>query len=223
MAVVMPIAVADGLAGSAIALELCNGRLLFATALHVIAKGGEMKIAVPPHGGDVSKPQAYPLATTPALLAEVIATDPMADIAILAAPAPDTVVLPTLRFGDGHAAGVGTDVIVLGYPFAPIGSFLETWHRGHITALARREAGPGVFIHEIVLSTPSYPGSSGSAVVSAVDGRLLGLVRGALAPPEVLKIGNIPLGTDSSITFAVNGALVGAIAAEARDIVGGAP
>lgn len=222
MAVVMPIAVGDGLAGSAVALEVFKGRLLFATALHVVARGGELKIAIPPHGGDASKPQLYPLATTPALLADVVTTDPMADIAILSAPAPDMVVLPTLRFGDGHAAGVGTEVVVLGYPFAPIGSFLETWHRGHITALAQREAGPGVRIDEIVLSTPSYPGSSGSAVVSAVDGRLLGLVRGALAPPEVLRIGNIPLGTDSSITFAVNGALVGALVAQGRQIIGDA-
>ena len=65
-----------------------------------------------------------------------------------------------------------------------------------------RQLAPGISVNELVLAHTSHPGSSGSAVVGKSDGVLYGIVRGTLAPPEVMKIGDIPIATDTSVTFA---------------------
>jgi len=203
MTIVLPLATNERLVGSAILVRVDAGKPLFVTALHLLGESSDIRVAIPPHSGNVSRPQAYPVEQTPATLVRVAAADPFADLAILAGTETisGTFALPKI-VAAANSISVGTEIVVLGYPFAPLGSFLETWTPGYVTALAERHLAPGIAVNEIVLSNISHPGSSGSAVVGKSDGVLYGVIRGALAPPEVVKIGDIPIATDTSVTFA---------------------
>jgi len=91
--------------------------------------------------------------------------------------------LPRIATASGQIA-VGTDIIVLGYPFAPVGSFLETWSPGCVVALARRNVLEGVTVDEAVLSIQDQPGLAGSAVTGRQDGVVHGI---SAAPSRRLK------------------------------------
>jgi hypothetical protein len=206
MSLVFPVAAREQLVGSAVLLGQHGNHLLFGTALHIIGEFDEIRIAVPPHQGNCALPQTYPLFQTPALAAEVVASNPFADIVILAAEAqtgPNTP-LPRIATAPGQIA-VGSDIIVLGYPFAPVGSFLQTWSPGFVVALARRQVLEGVTVDELVLSIQHQPGLSGSVVIGRQDGIVHGILRGAFSPPEVMRVGHIPIATDISVTVATSG------------------
>lgn len=206
MALVFPVAAREQLVGSAVLLAQHRDHLLFCTALHIVGEFDDIRIAVPPHQGNCALPQTYPVYQTPALAAHVVASDPFADIVILAAEAqtgPNTP-LPRIATAPGQIA-VGTDIIVLGYPFAPVGSFLETWSPGFVVALARRQVLEGVTVDELVLSIEDRPGLAGSAVIGRQDGVVHGILRGAFSPPEVMHVGHIPLATDMAVTIATSG------------------
>lgn len=206
MALVFPVAAQERLVGSAILLGRHGDHLLFGTALHIIGEYDDIRIAVPPHQGNCALPQTYPVLQTPALAAQVVANNPFADIVVLAAEGqtgPNTP-LPRIATAAGQIA-VGSDVVVLGYPFALVGSFLETWSPGVVTALARRQVLEGITVDELVLSNQAHPGLSGAAVVGRQDGILYGILRGALSPPEVMRVAHIPVDTDTSVTIATSG------------------
>lgn len=206
MALVFPVAAQERLVGSAVLLAQHGNHLLFCTALHIIGEFDDIRIAVPPHQGNCAMPQTYPVFQTPAIAAQVVANNPFADIVILAAEAQTgtNTPLPRIATAAGQVA-VGNDVVVLGYPFAPVGSFLQTWNPGCVVALARRQVLEGVSIDELVLSNQNQPGLTGSAVIGRQDGVIHGILRGALSPPEVLRVGHIPLATDTSLTVATSG------------------
>ena len=206
MALVFPVAARERLVGSAVLVAQHGSHLLFCTAQHIIGEFDDIRIAVPPHQGNCALPQTYPVFQTPALAAQVVASNPFADIVILAAEAqtgPNTP-LPRIATAAGQIA-VGSDVVVLGYPFAPVGSFLETWTPGSVVALARRQVLEGVTVDELVLSIRDQPGLTGSAVIGRQDGIVHGILRGAFSPPEVMRVGHIPVATDISVTIATSG------------------
>src|SRR5688572_22996961 len=206
MALVFPVAAQERLVGSAVLVGQHGSHLLFCTALHIIGEFEDIRIAVPPHQGNCALPQAYPVFQTPALSAHVVASNPFADIVILAAEAQTTpnTPLPRIASAPGRIA-VGSEIIVLGYPFAPVGSFLQTWSPGFVVALARRQVLEGITVDELVLSIEDQPGLSGSAVIGRQDGIVHGILRGAFSPPEVLRVGHVPIASDISVTIASSG------------------
>jgi hypothetical protein len=206
MALVFPVAARERLVGSAVLLSQHGNQLLFCTALHIVGEFDDIRIAVPPHQGNCAVPQTSPVYQTPALAAQVVASNPFADLVILAAEAetgPNTP-LPRIATAGGQIA-VGSEIVVLGYPFAPVGSFLETWNPGFVIALARRQVLEGVTVDELVLSIRDQPGLSGAAVIGRHDGILHGILRGALSPPEGMRVGQIPIASDTSVTVATSG------------------
>jgi hypothetical protein len=210
MSTVLPLAVDGELTGSAFAIGTHEEDLLLATTLHLLGEGNNIQIGLPKHGGDCSKRQSYPVQQFPAFEAEIESTNSLADLAILRS---DTEGLEgavsTCRIPEEpDLIGVGDKVVVLGYPFSPIGSTLETWTPTHVSALGSRKVGPGASVEEIVLSMQGHPGISGSPVIGRQDGILHGIVRGVLSAPEVIDAGGIPIGTDTSVTFAVSGHLL---------------
>jgi hypothetical protein len=221
MALVFPVAAREQLVGSAVLVAQHGDRLLFCTALHLIGEFDDVRIAVPPHQGNCALPQTYPVFQTPALAAQVVASNPFADIVILAAEAktgPNTP-LPRIATAPGQIAA-GSEIIVLGYPFAPVGSFLETWNPGFVVALARRQVLEGVTVDELVLSIQDQPGLSGSAVIGRQDGIVHGILRGAFSPPEVMRVGHIPVATDISVTIATSGYYLHDLLRTAKETLG---
>ena len=210
MPTVLPVVAGDRLVGSSILVGGHKHRLLFSTVLHALGGSSQIRVAIPPHGGDLNIPQVYPPSAEMRVWEmSVVATDPFADVVILSTPPHESHPTPIVRIADRpFGLAVGADAVVLGYPFAPIGSVLETWTSCTVTAHAKRQLVPGLLLDELVLSAVSHPGSSGSAVVGKADGVLHGIVRGALAPPELLKIGEIPVATDTSVTLATSAHIV---------------
>lgn len=204
MTIALPIALSDRLIGTAVLIDRSDKNLFFATCLHLFGEGTDIRIFIPPHGGDCRAPQSYPLFDgTPWIGASIVATDPFSDLTIVRAIDEAAVTPPMPAIATSSSlVSVGKEVVVLGYPFAPLGSVLETWTPAYVTALARRRCHPAVAVDELVLSAVAHPGSSGSAVIGRKDGVLYGILRGSLAPPGVLNIGSIPIGTDTSVTFA---------------------
>jgi hypothetical protein len=206
MALVFPVAAQERLVGSAVLVAQHGSHLLFCTTLHVVDHLEDIRIAVPPHQGNCALPQTYPLFEASALIAHVVATNRFADLVILAAEAqtgPNTP-LPRIASASGQIA-VGTEIVVLGYPFGPVGSFLQTWSPGFVVALAQREVLEGITVDELVLSVPDHPGLAGSAVIGRRDGIVHGILRGAFAPPEVMRVGHIPIAAEISVTIASSG------------------
>ena len=206
MALVFPLAAQERLVGSAVLVAQHGSHLLFCTALHIVEEFGDIRIAIPPHQGNCALPQSYPVFQTPALTAQVVASNPFADLVILATEAqtgPNTP-LPRIAAGPGRLA-VGSEIVVLGYPFAPVGSFLQTWSPGFVVALARRQVVEGISVDELVLSIRDQPGLSGSAVIGRHDGIVHGILRGAFSPPEVMRVGHVPITADISVTIATAG------------------
>ena len=221
MALVFPVAARERLVGSAVLLAQHDNHLLFCTALHIIGEFDDIRIAVPPHQGNCAQPQTYPVFQTPALAAQVVASNPFADIVILAAEAqtgPNTP-LPRIATAPGQLA-VGSEIVVLGYPMAPAGSFLETWSPGYVVALARRQVLEGVMVDELVLSNQHQPGLSGSAVIGRQDGVIHGILRGALSPPEVTRVGHIPIALETSLTVAASGSYLHDMLRMAKETLG---
>lgn len=208
--IVFPVTVDQRLVGSAGLVAAYKDRLLFATVLHLFGDGQSPGLALPPHQGDCRRPQVYPVLQAPIMGASLLAVDPFADLAILATePQPNIQLLQPPKIVPAAATlPPGSEVVVLGYPFAPIGSLLETWTPSFVTALGRRQLTSDLYTDELVLSAHSHPGMSGAPVVGKNDAVLYGILRGTLAPPEALRIGDIPLGADTSVTFATSAHLL---------------
>lgn len=206
MVQVLPIACDGKLVGSASVVALKDQAVYLATASHILGSAQNIQLAIPPHGGNCTLQQKYPSSEIAALEAEISAVDPFVDLAILRVKVEGISGFQTPRFVNRpNQLPVGSEVVVLGYPFAPLNSVLETWVPGFVSALAKRTiAEDAVEVDELVLTNVAHPGSSGSAVVGKADGVLYGILRGSLAPPEVMKIGEVPLATDTSVTFATS-------------------
>ena len=206
MVQVLPIACDGRLVGSATIMSIKNQEVYLATAAHILGSAQTIQIALPPHGGDCTLQQKYPMPSeTAALEAEIATIDPFLDMAIIRSKGAQVSGVQTPPLANrANQLPVGSEVVVLGYPFAPLNSVLETWVPGHVSALARRVIAEDIEVDELVLSNVAHPGSSGSAVVGKVDGVLYGILRGSLAPPEVMKIGQVPIATDTTVTFATS-------------------
>jgi S1-C subfamily serine protease len=220
MAIALPLAVNENLVGTGFVAGVLNNRLAIVTTLHHLASGTTFKLAVPPHGGDIGQPQPYPLVQAPAIELEVILTEPLLDLAILLSAVLEQPQFPGIpRFiNDPREIKVGEEIVIVGYPFSAIGSMLETAQIAHVSAIGKRLVIGGASTLELILSAQTHPGSSGSPVIRRSDGAVCGVIRGCLAPPSVLAIGNLPIGTDTSVTFATCAHVIPALVAEAFEI-----
>ncbi len=217
MAIAVPIGVEGRLVGTGFIAGAKGDQLAVVTALHLLGHGQEFIIGLPPHGGDVSRPQRYPLQGIDARQAALVLVEPLLDVAIfllqgVQSPVPRFISNPT-------EIRVGEEVLIVGYPYAVIGSFLETVEPCYISAIGHRIIGDTIR-NEFILSHQTYPGSSGSPVIRKTDGTVCGIVRGCLAPPGMIVVGNLPLGTDSNITYSTSAHLIPGLIEQAFKIGG---
>jgi S1-C subfamily serine protease len=174
------------------------------TTLHVIRSADKVVGIIPPHQGDLSRIQEYPVESFPGFDLEVVASNPFADIALLVTKTLK-VTLPRMQFiTSPFDVSIGESVFVIGYPYCLMGSMLETVVPSHVIALGKRRLPYETSIYELVLDYQAHPGSSGAAVIQRSDGKICGIVRGTLSPPEVISVGGIPIGTDTTITYAIS-------------------
>jgi|GEM_PF-5426218 len=202
MAIVLPLAANGILISSAVLVAFKDGYPIFVSTLHQIGNKSNFQIVIPPHNGQVTATQVYPIVgDIPALDVDLIKSDPIYDLSFfkgrtteLQAPIPNILA----NFND---VNVGEEMLILGYPYSTLGSTLETTEISHISAKGRRLFMNRISIDELIISHQTLQGSSGSAVIRRSDGILCGIIRGSLTPPNVISIGDIPIASDSSVTY----------------------
>lgn len=215
MAIAIPIGNKERLFGTGFIAGGKDQTLIIVTTLHLLGNGYEFRIGLPPHLGDLSTPQKYPLQAITAFEAKLVLAEPIFDIAILTVTN-SGIGAPIPRFiGSYTEMQVGDDVFIVGYPFAAIGSFLETVEPCHVSAIGNRLLGTNINRYEYVIAHQTHPGSSGSPVIRKSDGAVCGVVRGCLAPPGLISIGNLPLGTDTNVTYATSAHILPSLIADA--------
>lgn len=215
MAIAVPVGISDRLVGTGFIAGIQGHTVAVVTALHLLGNGQDFRIGLPPHRGDLAVPQKYPLLNMAALRAHLAIAEPLLDIAILLvtegglqAPVPRYISTPS-------EVAVGDDVLIIGYPFAVMGSFLETVEPCSISAIGNRLLANNATRYEFILAHQTHSGSSGSPVVRKSDGTVCGIIRGCLAPPGVLSIGNMPIGTDTNVTYATSAHVIPTLISEA--------
>lgn len=218
MAIAIPICIKERLVGTGFIAGAKDETLIVVTTLHLLGNGYEFRVGLPPHLGDLSIPQKYPLQAISAFEAKLVLTEPMFDIAILTVKN-SGIRAPIPRFISSHTeVQVGDEVLVVGYPFAAIGSFLETVEPCHVSAVGNRFLGTNINRYEYIITHQTHPGSSGSPVIRKSDGAVCGIVRGCLAPPGIVSIGNLPLGTDTNVTYATSAHIIPYLIADALKV-----
>ena len=81
MAIVLPLASTDKLLSSAVLVGQKDGFPIFVSTLHQIGQCTEFKIGIPPHLGNISSIQEYPIDGVQAIDVDMIKVDPIHDLA----------------------------------------------------------------------------------------------------------------------------------------------
>jgi Trypsin-like peptidase domain len=205
------------LLGSAIIVTYEYNHFVVVTCAHVINSvkhDEEIVLVAPEHGGNYYEIQPYPYSKNGHELhyCKVETIDYFCDLAYLSVKIANphlvkNITTPEILI-DPNEVKIGTEVAVLSYPYSVIGSFLETFDICRITALGRRNVINGISCREFITNSQAHPGCSGGALIRLSDKKLIGVIRGSLAPPIGMFLsGNgaeFPMGTDSSVTFAVS-------------------
>jgi len=209
MAIVLPLASEDKLVSSIVLIGQKDGLPIFVTTLHQIGISKNFKIGIPPHGGNISMTQKYPLQEIQAIDVDLVKVDPVFDLAFFIGKSKDVrgAAYPKIHTNFNELS-IGEELVVVGYPYSTLGSFLETAQLTNISAKGERLFLGKLEIPEIIISHQTLQGSSGSAVIRRVDGTLCGIIRGTLAPPSVVSIGNIPLASDTNVTYVTYGSII---------------
>lgn len=203
MAIVLPLASTENgkLISSAVLVGQKDNFPIFVSTLHQIGQLKDFKIGVPPHQGVISSIQEYPQNKINAIDVELVKADPIYDLAFFKANQKNIGGnIPNINI-DYNEISIGEELIVLGYPYSTLGSFLETASITHVSAKGRRMFMNKIQIDEFIISHQTLQGSSGSAVVKRSDGSLCGIVRGTLAPPNIVSIADVPLASDTNVTY----------------------
>lgn len=156
---------------------------LVVTNAHVLPEG---KDADPAARLTVALPGAR--ADRDARAAAVVAHDPEHDLALLKIDGPP---LPALRLGDSAAVREGQAIALVGYPIGAVLGITPATHRGIVAAVTAiaipathagrlderniRRLRQGAFT-VFQLDATAYPGNSGSPLVDAETGAVLGVV-----------------------------------------------
>lgn len=159
---------------------LLNKPGLIATASHVVGRGGEEigvivnEISIDDYQHAVRTKERY-------YKAEIIAFDPVHDIAILNVPALGGLVNSSLEISGGDKISVGDDVISFGYPHFDGGRKVLTRFDAKI--------GAKIFLPSLaedvkylVLNSLARPGQSGAPVFRSGTNELIAVLSGAYQP-----------------------------------------
>lgn len=146
-------------------------------------------VPAPPQGGNEQPAMAVPGdGSARAFPVTVQAGSPETDLAVLRFQGPP---LPALELAEPDAAAEGLDVALIGFPIGAVLGLYPATHRGVIAAIVpmalpgTRAAGldAGAVqrlrnppIEVLQLDATAYPGNSGSPLIDARDGRVLGVV-----------------------------------------------
>lgn len=167
-----------------------NGYLL--TCAHGISASMSLHIAKP---DTVNEHYNYKVNQFHIQDVEVVAIDSRNDIALLKMRANVKVAIANNLIGNPRTVFIGDDIIHLGYPFMEHGHYMLKMARSMISSKLI-DGSTKIYIADGFV----YGGNSGGPVFSLKTGKIIGLVAGTFLPFDSgVRVGNVPLGSDSSI------------------------
>lgn len=143
------------------------------------------------------------------LVAELVASDPFHDLALLRIDS----ALPTLSLGKSHGAREGDEIAFTGFPLGMVLGLYPVTHRGIVSAIspaAQPQLASKVLTSKMIrtmrdpydvlqLDATAYPGNSGSPVYDQTTGRVLGVINSVLVKGTKESVIEKP----SGITYAI--------------------
>lgn len=185
---------------------LLNKSGLVATASHVVGRGGEKVGVILNEISGINDYQHVVRNRVQCQSAQIIAFDPVHDLAILDVPALRNFVNSSLVISGADQIAVGHDVVSFGYPHFGDGRKVLTRFDAKI--------GAKIFLPSftedvkyLVLNTLARPGQSGSPVFRAGSNELIAVLSGAYQPPKQdvsITVGGADLSAMSQTTHIVS-------------------
>lgn len=179
---------------------------LIATASHVVGRGNDTICVVLPDINNINQYQTALLKQVQYLKAELVAFDPIHDLAVLRVPEFAPFVNHGLAVTGTDHIGVGQDVISFGYPHLDSGRKVLTRFDSKIGAKIFLPAS-AVNVKNMVLNTLARPGQSGAPIFRANSNELVAVLSGAYQPPNTglsIIIGGADLSAMSQTTHCVS-------------------
>lgn len=185
---------------------LLNKPGLIATASHVVGRGGQKVAVIINEINSIDDYQHAVRNYARYYPAEIIAFDPVHDLAILNVPALSGFVNSSLVITGGDKVSVGQDVVSFGYPHFDGGRKVLTRFDAKIGAKILLPS-LAEDVKYLVLNTLARPGQSGAPVFRAETNELVAVLSGAYQPPNQgvsIMIGGADLSTMSQTTHIVS-------------------
>lgn len=182
--------------GSGLVCSL-SGHIL--TCAHLLELTASLHISVPPAINSFAPMTA---GRTHFSSVSVVQIDAKSDLALLKLSDQVSIQMMPNLFGRGETTPVGTAVGCLGIPFGDKGH-----HTLKLTStiICGKSVSP-TGAKQLHLDANMHSGNSGGPVINPITGQVIGLVSGRFSPvgpnPGIM-IGNVPLGADSTISFAI--------------------
>ncbi len=179
---------------------------LFATASHVVGRGGDPVGVVLNDISSMNDYQHAAQAQFRCVPAQVVAFDPIHDLAILYVPDAASSANGALTLSGADGINVGQEVSSFGFPHFNGGRKVLTRFDAKIGAKIMLPAA-GVDVKYLVLNSLARPGQSGAPVFKADTNELVAVLSGAYQPPASgvsIMLGGADLSAMSQTTHIVS-------------------
>lgn len=177
---------------------LCHAKGYLLTAAHAIALTDQLAF-IPPSPIDVFNPTTFANVNT--VDVTIAQYDAQNDISLLRITSSVPLSIPAGLFGTDLESPTGATLCCLGYPYAQIGQ--HAIKVSHAVLSARVISSSGT--RQIQFDAMIEAGNSGGPLIDVNTRRIIGIVSGRFSPTggtPAAMVGNHPLGTESSISFA---------------------
>lgn len=177
---------------------LCHNKGYLLTSAHAINLTDKLLIVLAP-----PIDQFNPSTVSGAVQAHSVTVaqyDATNDVALLKL-ADATVVVPPNIWGDEDKTPTGSSIGYLGFPYSHVGQHALKVSAGVISAKVVSSAGTKQFQFDAMVEA----GNSGGPLIDVATGQIIGIVSARFSPVGTsggVMIGNHPLGTESTISYA---------------------
>ena len=199
---VMLVAKSNGPNGSTVTFRgtafLCHAKGYLLTAAHTIALSDQLAFILPAPTNSFNPTTFSNVSTVDVRIAQY---DTQNDVSLLKMTSSIPLSVPVGLFGNDLESPAGASLCCLGYPYAHIGQHALKVSLAVLSARVVSTSGT----RQIQFDAMVESGNSGGPLIDAATRKIIGIVSGRFSPTgstPAAMIGNHPLGTESSISFA---------------------
>jgi S1-C subfamily serine protease len=177
---------------------LCHAKGYLLTAAHTIALSDQLAFILPAPTNSFNPTSYSNVSTVDVTIAQY---DAQNDVSLLKMSASVPFSVPSGLFGTDLEPVVGATLCCLGYPYAHIGQHALKVSHAVLSAKVLSTSGTRQIQFDAMVET----GNSGGPLFDVATRKIIGIVSGRFSPTgntPAARIGDHPLGTESSISFA---------------------